>query len=93
MPCREACIDHAQQHPGDQCDGAPVRFLGKISWANARRFCWSTMGLILMFFSWVFHDFGWEVPHIFLTLRIDTCLGGGISRSLWKDWWGLGLWF
>jgi hypothetical protein len=42
--------------------------------------------------SWVFHDFGWEVPLIFLTLRIDM-FGGGISRSLWKDWWGLGLWF
>lgn len=73
MPCREACIGHAQQHPGDQGDGAPVRFLGKYP-GTMRGDTLVDHGADFDA-SWV-HDFGCEVPHIFLTLRIDTCLGG-----------------
>jgi hypothetical protein len=38
--------------------------------------------------SWVFHDFGWEVPLIFLTLRIDMFGGAFLDRCgrIGGDW-------
>ena len=53
----------------------PSEISGKNILGQCAAILWSTMGADFDA-SWV-HDFGCEVPHIFLTLRIDTCLGGG----------------